>query len=282
MSIDSESQAIRALRKRYPKESYALFPQLADKTGANANRYADAVIMGLWPSRGLSVEGFEVKVSKSDLRKELRTPEKAEAIAKYCDKWWLVLGSKDLLDGVGLIPENWGVLAPEEGTQKLKVVQKSVKQKAEDLSREFMASCFRRAQEDIVEGRLEDNENVWDNGYDQGYSEGYDKAIKNGKNMRERQIEKIEELKDIIDTFKEETGIDLRGESTFSQWNYEPEQVAKAVKVVLDGGLNDHVDEIKKIRDRAESIFKTINSELGTGLYETSDKSILNEEFNHE
>lgn len=282
MAIESESSAIRALRRRYPSESYALFPQLADKTGAGASRYADAVIMGLWPSRGLLLEGFEVKVSKSDLRKELRTPEKAEAIAKYCDKWWLVLGSKDLMDGVGLIPENWGVLAPKEGTQKLRIVQKSTKQKSDEWDREFVASIFRRAQEDIVEGKLSSEDSVWDEAYNQGYSEGYDKAFNKGKKRRQKQADRIEELEDKIRVFQDETGIDLLGDNPLSQWDYPFEDIAKAVKVVLEGDVQKHVDEVKNIRDRAKSLYKTIDEELKSGIYGSADKSLNQQEFDNE
>jgi soluble cytochrome b562 len=279
MAINSEQAAIKALRRRYPSESYALFPQLADKTGAGPNRFADAAVMGLWPSRGLLFEGFEVKVSKSDLRKELRTPEKAETIAKYCDKWWLVLGSQDLMDGVGLIPEKWGVLAPKDGTQELKVVQQATKQKAEDFDREFMASVFRRAQEDIVEGKLESDSDVWDEAYNQGYSEGYDEAFQKGKKRRQKQSDRIEELKEIIEVFENKTGINLKDDDPFSQWDYPFEDIAKAVRVVLEGDVKKHIDEVKNIRDRAKSLYKTINQELESGIYGSSDKSLDNEEF---
>ena len=45
----------------------------------------DAVIMSLWPSRGLELHGVEIKVSRADWKREAADPAKAEAIAAYCD-----------------------------------------------------------------------------------------------------------------------------------------------------------------------------------------------------
>jgi hypothetical protein len=66
-----------ALRRFYKTTEYALMFEVADSTGANSHRRADAVAMNLWPSRGLYIEGIEVKVSRSDWRKELDTPSKS-------------------------------------------------------------------------------------------------------------------------------------------------------------------------------------------------------------
>lgn len=86
------------LRKRYEPPAWAFLEQVRNSTGwKRTERYADAVAMSLWPSRGLEVHGFEIKVSRSDVLKELRDPEKAAPIMRFCDRWWLVLGDKDLI-----------------------------------------------------------------------------------------------------------------------------------------------------------------------------------------
>jgi hypothetical protein len=46
--------------------------------------------MGLWPSRGLKLMGFEIKAGRGDWLGELRNPRKAESIARFCDQWWVV------------------------------------------------------------------------------------------------------------------------------------------------------------------------------------------------
>lgn len=60
--------------------------EVANSTGGEARRFADAVTIGLWPSKGYSVEGYEIKVSKSDLEHELQDITKWEAVGQFCDR----------------------------------------------------------------------------------------------------------------------------------------------------------------------------------------------------
>ena len=103
-----------ALRARYCAPEHALFFEVANGTGSNIRRYADAVAMNLFPSRGLTLSGFEVKVSKHDWRRELKSPHKAEeGIFKYCDHWWVVAPSG--IVGKDELPSTWGLLEFSDG-----------------------------------------------------------------------------------------------------------------------------------------------------------------------
>lgn len=107
----SEASVFNLLRKhRYVEESVALLPQVASSTGAGAGRTADAIAMQLWPSRGLTIEGIEIKVDRRDWLRELEHPEKADVISAYCDKWWVVapVGVVDLKKDD--FPKMWGLL----------------------------------------------------------------------------------------------------------------------------------------------------------------------------
>lgn len=59
------ADAIRhALRQKFPAQEYALFFEVRSATGFPGRlRSADALAMSLWPSRGLELHGFEIKVS---------------------------------------------------------------------------------------------------------------------------------------------------------------------------------------------------------------------------
>lgn len=90
----------------------------AVKAAAQVDRYLDAAAMrrridvlavGQWRAVAGDLIGFEVKATRSDLQTELRDPLKAEAGARYCHRWWLVLPSLDLIAGLTL-PDRWGVL----------------------------------------------------------------------------------------------------------------------------------------------------------------------------
>ena len=74
------ADVIDLLRVKYPLPAFALLEQVADGTGARNYRWADALVMGVWPSRGYHLLGFEVKVSRSDWLHELHKPAKADAL----------------------------------------------------------------------------------------------------------------------------------------------------------------------------------------------------------
>ncbi|MCJ7796263.1 MAG: hypothetical protein MUQ56_05785, partial [Thermoleophilia bacterium] len=63
---------------------WACFPEVASGTGGGRRRI-DALCCNLWKSRGFEVRGIEIKVSKADFQRELRAPDKADDVAKYCD-----------------------------------------------------------------------------------------------------------------------------------------------------------------------------------------------------
>ncbi|MGW8431529.1 hypothetical protein ACWGJ9_10600 [Curtobacterium citreum] len=86
-------------------------PDPADK------RRADLIwVPTTWQERG-QIIGHEVKVSRADVVAELNDPTKADAWARYCDQWWLVVSDPSLIDGLD-IPEHWGVMAPPSGRQR--------------------------------------------------------------------------------------------------------------------------------------------------------------------
>lgn len=136
-----------ALRLRYAPPSFALFEEVGNGTGANCSRHADAVAVGLWPSRGLDIEGIEIKVSRSDWLHELAQPEKADAVAKFCDKWWLAVGDESIVQA-GELPTNWGLLVFRGGKMVCKV--EAPKLEPAGAARPFLAALLRRAQENVA------------------------------------------------------------------------------------------------------------------------------------
>lgn len=129
-----------ALRALLPTAEYALMFEVRDSTGHSGRRSADAIAMNLWPSRGLLVEGFEIKVSRSDWLSELRKPAKAEVIATYCDRWWLATVPGIVKDGE--LPVSWGLMELEGAKLVRKVQAPTLEPKP--LDRGFMAAMLRR------------------------------------------------------------------------------------------------------------------------------------------
>lgn len=140
-----EAEVFAALKKKYKGLEWALLRHVPDQTGYGKKRTADAIAMNLWPSRGLAIHGFEIKVDRRDWLSELHNPEKAEAIARYCDYWWVIISD----EGVALveeIPETWGLqVVTGSGTRVLKEAAKNDRAPA-SVSREFLAALLRRAE----------------------------------------------------------------------------------------------------------------------------------------
>ncbi|HYJ21079.1 MAG TPA: hypothetical protein VEW07_03530, partial [Solirubrobacterales bacterium] len=66
-------------------------PGVRSAAGFDARRTIDAVSLNLWPSRGMLLDGYEIKVSRSDWLRELKNPAKAEEFAGLVDRLWLVV-----------------------------------------------------------------------------------------------------------------------------------------------------------------------------------------------
>lgn len=85
---------------------------------------------GIWApyGRGLGLEGYEIKVSRTDVIVELTDPMKCEPWLQFCDRWWLFVADPSLVDGLE-VPERWGVAAPPSGrrTRSLTIVKTAPK-----------------------------------------------------------------------------------------------------------------------------------------------------------
>jgi hypothetical protein len=132
------------LRKRYPAPEWALLEEVAPSTGGGT-RYADAIAVNLWQSRGHAVHGFEIKVSRSDWLRELKQPEKAEPVYRYCDYWWIVAPKGIVKDGE--LPPTWGLL--ELRTSGLVQTINAPRLDAQPITRAFFASLMRRGHEQL-------------------------------------------------------------------------------------------------------------------------------------
>lgn len=136
------AEIMDALRRRYPPEAYAFLEEVRNAAGFDASRSCDAVAMSLWPCNGLQLHGFEVKASRGDWLRELKTPEKAAALLPFFDRWWLVLGDPTIAK-TEEVPDSWGILVLYGG--RLHLARPAAKLDAVPVSRGFLAALLRRA-----------------------------------------------------------------------------------------------------------------------------------------
>lgn len=176
---------------------YCLLEEVRNAAAHHANRSADAIAMSLWPSRGLKVIGFEIKISRSDWTRELKDPAKADAFIRYCDHWYIAA-----LPGIvraDELPQLWGLM--ELQGEKMKVIKEAPLLEAGPLDRTFVAAMMRRVGErDALAVRAT-------------YRKELDEAIAREARRKDSEIKAatsqynavIENLRKL----REETGIDL-------------------------------------------------------------------------
>lgn len=126
----------------FREPAHAWLYEVRNGTGYNrSERYADALVVSLWPSRGIWFAGIEVKSHRSDWLRELDDPQKAAAIQRWCHYWW-VAAPPGVVE-VAEVPERWGYYEVDE--RKAKCVKDAPRLEPESLDAGFVASCLRNA-----------------------------------------------------------------------------------------------------------------------------------------
>lgn len=199
---------------------FAFITNVRNGTGFQRREgYADAISMDLMPSRGLLMSGFELKVSRNDWLKELKKPDKADWFFRHCDRWFLVVGDKDIVHE-GELPETWGLIAPR-GTGLAVIKAAPVNENKEPVDQLFLASLLRSA----VRASAKPKE----------LREEYEKGYEAGKQLQKQQVEhyKTENamLQDRITKFQQASGVSM------DRWHAggKPEEIGAALKLVLSG-----------------------------------------------
>jgi hypothetical protein len=227
-----------ALNATYDPKEWAVMPEVANGTGSAKCRSADAVAMNLWPSRGMEVHGFEFKVDRSDWVREKDNPAKAEAVARYCHRWWLVVSRPEIV-GPGELPGGWGLMVLEKGT--LRTATAAAKREPDELNRTFVAALLRAARtfvvpDDIVRATIERERAAL-------YQEK--QAI---REVVEKQANRrASELQDRIDTFERSTGLSLSGWSAV-------ENAKEVLRLVKMGGVEGMREKMLRIGREAEAL----------------------------
>lgn len=208
-----------ALTLRFAAPAWALLFEVPDGTGGNKNRSADAVAMSLYPSRGLELNGFEIKVSRSDWQKELADPSKAEAVCKYCDRWWIVAGDKSIVKP-GELPPTWGLLVAQG--KRLVCKTQAPKLEPQPVNRRFLAALLRRVEEQGADRQL------LKKAEEEGFKSGVESGIRRGGDYKT----KLEKLENRLREFEEAAGFAL---DRFPASHNSGKEVGEVVRQVLAG-----------------------------------------------
>jgi len=116
------AQLLEALRDHYlmPGQSRPGAVFLTEVTAPDRIHRADAVHVGLWASRGYTVDVCELKTGRADFQRELDQPDKAEAWWAHSNTFWIV-APNTMVAPPQLLPPGWGLMVPGKA-RRFKVV----------------------------------------------------------------------------------------------------------------------------------------------------------------
>jgi hypothetical protein len=239
---------IACLKVYFATPAYCLLEQVADGTGARQHRWADAVAMSVWPSRGYDIHGIEVKVSKSDWKSELKQVEKSTAVQQYMNRWWICTPDETII-APGELPPTWGwMVCTAKGTMKVIVPAPVLTPKP--ISVEFMASILRNVQKA--------DETMIERACQKEYSRGYENG---GTHYRDSYAR----IKKTVEEFEAASGLRLNeyadgkelgdAVNTLHNLKYRVQHIGSAIKACQDIALMlEQVELLASLHTSKENI----------------------------
>jgi hypothetical protein len=241
--VMTEGDITQLLRAKYRGRDWAFLAQVPNGTGTHKSRTCDGMAMSLWPSKGLHLHGFEIKVSRGDWLAEIQQPEKSEAFIRYCHYWWIVAPA-----GVVKLDEvagNWGVQEVTKQGDKLRVTKAASLMSPIAVDPSFLAALFRAM-------RRESSEHELQTARQEGYSDGFREGQRASDNQQKRAAEwagrEDESLRRSVAAFEAASGLAINAYNGGSLG----EQVARARK------LEDAEAALSAIRKRVERLAENL------------------------
>lgn len=251
--MTTEREFFDALKPRYDPREWVLVPQVRNGTGVQrTTRTADAVAVSLWPSRGIDAHGFEFKASRSDWKRELDNPAKAEEIGRYCAFWWVVVADPAFVHA-GELPPAWGLMSLDgpPDARTVKVLTKAPRRAAQEPGWAFVAAVLRAAAEAVLPDAAVERRVTAAVG--KALNDEYQLAEARRKKEREQSRADLVRVEQAVAAFERHAGVTLG-----HRWASEAEarRVGEAVRFVLDGGvakLRADLDQIGRTCDRIKA-----------------------------
>lgn len=266
-----------ALDARYHDEAWMRHQRapgdvLLHEVPSEEGRSADAVLVRCWKSRGYELHGFEIKVSRSDWLRELKAPEKAEPIARYMNRWFIVAPAGVVK--ADELPSTWGLMQ-YRADGKLVVAHPAPKLSPAPVDRAFLAILVRRAftssRKEIREAEQRARQEGIEIGRRKAERESGDEHLRN----------EVNRLKKDIADFEEQSGISF----TSRTW-HRGRDIGDALEWIMRHQYRFPSRAVDQARSAAERVLKAtaqLENELaplllGKGQAKTKQRQAREEE----
>lgn len=233
------------LLKKFPPGEYAIMAEVGDSAGMSQSRWADFIVAGLWPSRGLGLQGIELKSRRNDWLREMKQPGKAEAFFQYCDRFWLLTTEVEGIASMEEIPSPWGWMAINGS--RIRIMKEAPKLDPKPITRGFLAALLKRAADRsgyIRESEIEDR-----------IKEAREQGQIHAENNSRFRLDELEELHKHVNEFEKASGIKIRA----SRWDMrDPTKMGQAVKFIMEGGCEKIYQRLVDLEERSKEIHQSI------------------------
>lgn len=230
---------------------HQVFFEVGNDTGAKVSRHADAVAIGIWPSTGHQIHGYEIKVSRADFLNEMKQPEKSWPVMQFCHRWSLL--TPPGLVRVDELPPNWG-LSTYDG-RSMRAVKHPPLLTPQPLSPGFVAALVRRAGEADAE-LITAAEKKLRTELEKSFRDRLDRELSSQREGRLRDADKAVKF---FEAFKEALG---------ESWLSEEEAPAmiealKALRSVGVGRAYSHLFSVMQSMERQAASMRKALAEIG-------------------
>lgn len=235
------------------KERYAFdkgYVTLAECSPPGGQRRYDALAVSVWASHGYSVDGFEIKVARSDFLAEINNPAKSAPLHRWCNRWWMVCP----LD-VGRpeeCPPEWGFLAVQADGKSLRQVRRPKSVEPQERGDAWWATLLLRqgTRDRFTTSELRDAES-------KGWSEGHARGAESSANEVVRLTERLKDAQKSVSDFEAASGICI------SSW-IQPKSLGLAVHALLSrGGLDSIAKSIERDAEHLKTIAEGLKDVIG-------------------
>lgn len=264
----TEAQLVERLRPRYESDNGngvggCVVPHVRNQAGFDASRTIDALGFHFWPSRGLLIDAYECKSSRSDWKRELENPAKADTFCRLADRFYIVAGRSDLVK-VEEVPPDWGLLVPSG--EKLREVKPATVLHADSpaieewaaqvtasrrsagprplppgFDRSFLVAIIRQAYKVT---------NVTPEAIQEARRQGYEEGVESVHRQSDAWKPMYDELYAMVREFEAALGYPIKGFSWGTKLS--PKDVGAVVRAVLAGE-----QEAEGLRNRMEAIVRS-------------------------
>lgn len=271
----TEASVLKALRDRHRPKKHGNGPEWAyvqhvrNRAGFNASRTLDAMALGLWPSRGMELHGYEVKVSRADFRTELRDVGKMDAFAHVLDRFWVVAPR-------GIVPRDelpatWGLLeVNDDQTIRQKVAAPLLTKERAPIPRDFLVPLLRAAGTTI---EADDPEVTA--AREQGWTEGYkdaEKRLPQWKTMYDEQTDHLTEARNLVREINDALGFPVNRAYRREDRDQKLAQVAATIRAVMNGEdvaerarntIARELTQLSRITKNIQAVIDNVEKETG-------------------